>query len=210
MVRITRVHTGGGDAGETSLLSGARVAKDHPRLALYGTIDELNSLLGVIRAEVARIPDTHRDGGTRATVVKVQAHVERLLSHLQQELFDVGGECACPPADLPEMMAVISMEAADRLVAEMDVWTDELPALSSFILPAGNPAVAQIHVARCVARRAERAAIAVRTAEGDDAVRDVVLAYLNRLSDWLFVLARWITLTLGEDEVLWVPLGKRD
>tara|TARA_B100000519_G_C14021087_1_gene333411 strand:- start:209 stop:562 length:354 start_codon:yes stop_codon:yes gene_type:complete len=113
------------------------------------------------------------------------------------------------PGQIPEMMTVISQEQADRLCDEMDVWTEQLEPLSSFILPAGSPLISTIHLARTIARRAERKAVQIRDADGEGAVRDVVIAYLNRMSDWFFVLARWVGMTLGEDETLWVPLGKR-
>ena len=92
----------------------------------------------------------------------------------------------------------------------MDAWTENLEPLESFILPAGSPLIATMHIARTVTRRAERGAMKLRELEGVDAVRDVVIAYLNRLSDWFFVLSRWVAMTLGEDETLWVPLGKRN
>ena len=91
----------------------------------------------------------------------------------------------------------------------MDAWTEHLEPLESFILPTGSPLIATMHLARTIARRAERRAMSLREAEGESAVRDVVIAYLNRLSDWFFVLIRWVAMILGEDETLWVPLGKR-
>ena len=129
---------------------------------------------------------------------------------IQQELFDVGGEASFTPDKVPEMMTLIDQEQADRLCLEMDAWTEELAPLESFILPSGSPLVATMHLARTVTRRAERGALKLREAEGDNAVRDVVISYLNRLSDWFFVLTRWVTLVLGENETLWVPLGKRN
>lgn len=209
MVRIDKVHTGGGDNGETSLLSGARVQKNHPRVELYGSIDELNSIIGLVRSELNRLTDTHQDGGPRATVRKVQSEVDPKLKIIQQELFDIGGECACPPKDLPEAMGTIGMEQADRLCSEMDVWLSETEPLESFILPAGSPLVATTHVARSTARRVERIAISLRETDGEESVRPTVIAYLNRLSDWLFVLARWTMSILGEEETLWIPFSKR-
>ncbi len=209
MVRITKVHTGGGDAGETSLASGERVSKNHPRVELYGTIDELNSVIGMVRAELERVDTHHEDGGARATVRVVKNAVTSKIALIQQELFDVGGECAFTPDQLPDVMTVIGQEQADRLCSEMDAWTENLEPLESFILPTGSPFIATMHLARTIARRAERRAMSLRAAEGESAVRDVVIAYLNRLSDWLFVLIRWVAMTLGEDETLWVPLGKR-
>ena len=102
------------------------------------------------------------------------------------------------------------MKHADRLVEEMDHWTDQQEPLSSFILPSGSPVVVSLHVVRTVARRSERCAVNLIEAEGEGAVRSVVLAYLNRLSDWMFVAARHVSQALAEDEVLWVPLGTRD
>ena len=195
MVRITKVHTGGGDRGETSLVDGSRVGKEHPRVAIYGTIDEANSAIGVVRAEMKRtvvigISDTRL----------VEAN--QMLGIIQQELFDVGAECACPADGVPEQMSIIGAVAGERLVEEMDYMLEDLEPLSSFILPTGNPIVAYLHIARTIVRRAEREACTLR-----DEVRDEVISYLNRLSDHCFVLSRWLT---GEEgETLWTPLGKR-
>ena len=195
MVRITKVHTGGGDGGETSLVDGSRVGKEHPRVAIYGTIDEANSAIGIVRAEMKRttvIGISH----TRLT------EADRMLGIIQQELFDVGAECACPPGGVPEQMSIIGADAGGRLVEEMDYMLEDLEPLSSFILPTGNPIVAYLHMARTIVRRAEREACTLR-----DEVRNEIISYLNRLSDHCFVLSRWLT---GEEgETLWTPLGKR-
>jgi cob(I)alamin adenosyltransferase len=210
MVRITKVHTGKGDGGQTDLASGERVSKADVRVNFYGTIDELNAVIGLVRAELERVDTHHEDGGARATVRTVKRAVIPKLSLIQQELFDVGGECAFLPNQVPESMAIIGQEQADRLCAEMDAWTENLEPLESFILPTGSPLIATMHLARTITRRTERCAMQLREQEGDDAVRDIVVAYLNRLSDWLFVVIRWIAMILGEDETLWVPLGKRN
>ena len=202
MVRITRVHTGTGDGGETSLLDGKKVGKESPRVGLYGTIDELNSQIGVVRMEFERMPGVtrfHRPG-----------EADEALYRVQQELFDIGGECACSPGRLPEQMVLVGMKQCDRLIEEMDDWIKELQPLTSFILPMGSAPVAFLHVARTVARRAEREACNLRSIEGDGSVRDEVICYLNRISDWLFVMGRWIAKNTGEEEVLWTPLGKRN
>ena len=195
MVRITKVHTGGGDGGETSLVDGSRVGKEHPRVAIYGTIDEANSAIGIVRAEMKRtavIGISH----TRLT------EADRMLGIIQQELFDVGAECACPPGGVPEQMSIIGADAGERLVEEMDYMLGDLEPLSSFILPTGNPIVAYLHMARTIVRRAEREACTLR-----EEVRNEIISYLNRLSDHCFVLSRWLT---GEEgETLWTPLGKR-
>ena len=193
MVRITKVHTGGGDRGETSLVDGTRVGKEHPRVSIYGTIDEANSAIGIVRAEINNRPEV-----TERRLVEA----DRMLGIIQQELFDVGAECACPPGGVPEQMSIIDADAGDRLVEEMDYMLEDLEPLSSFILPTGNPMVAHLHMARTIVRRAEREACALR-----EEVRSEVISYLNRLSDHCFVLSRWLT---GEEgETLWTPLGKR-
>ena len=195
MVRITKVHTGGGDGGETSLVDGSRVGKEHPRVAIYGTIDEANSAIGIVRAEMKR-----------SAVIGIShtrlAKADQMLGIIQQELFDVGAECACPPGGVPEQMSIIGAEAGERLVEEMDYMLEDLEPLSSFILPTGNPIVAYLHMARTIVRRAERDACILR-----EEVRNEVISYLNRLSDHCFVLSRW--LTGDEGETLWTPLGKR-
>ena len=195
MVRITKVHTGGGDGGETSLVDGSRVGKEHPRVAIYGTIDEANSAIGIVRMEMNRID-------VIGIPNKRLIEADQMLSIIQQELFDVGAECACPPGGVPEQMSIIGTDAGERLVNEMDYMLEDLEPLSSFILPTGNPIVAHLHMARTIVRRAERDACTLR-----EEVRHEVISYLNRLSDHCFVLSRWLT---GEEgETLWTPLGKR-
>ncbi len=139
MVRITKVHTGGGDGGETSLVDGSRVGKEHPRVAIYGTIDEANSAIGIVRSEIK-----HRPGGDGHRLTEA----DRMLGIIQQELFDVGAECACPPGGVPEQMSIIGEDAGNRLVEEMDYMLQDLDPLSSFVLPTGNPIVAHLHMAR--------------------------------------------------------------
>ena len=195
MVRITKVHTGGGDGGETSLVDGTRVGKEHPRVAIYGTIDEANSAIGIVRMELSRA----------SISMEVCDYSDKLLGTIQQELFDVGAECACPPGGVPEQMSIIGAESGERMGAAMDSMLEDLEPLSSFILPTGSPAVANLHMARTIVRRAEREACSLR-----DEVRPEVISYLNRLSDHCFVLGRWISAKTGENETLWTPLGKRE
>ena len=195
MVRITKVHTGGGDGGETSLVDGTRVGKEHQRVAIYGTIDEANSAIGIVRMELSR----------ESIPMEVCDYADKLLGTIQQELFDVGAECACPPGGVPEQMSIIGAESGERLVAEMDSMLEDLEPLSSFILPTGSAAVANLHLARTIVRRAEREACALR-----EEVRPEVISYLNRLSDHCFVLGRWISAKTGEEETLWTPLDKRE
>ena len=198
MVRITKVHTGGGDTGKTSLLDGKRVGKENLRVGVYGTIDELNSQIGVIRMELNRCGESD-----------FSDEADEKLGIIQQELFDIGGECSCTPGMLPPQMALIGMEQCDRLVAEMDNWLDDLSPLTSFIMPTGSAPVATMHVARTVTRRAERKVCEIISIDGEDAIRTEIICYLNRLSDWLFVLGRWFSGKNREVEVLWTPLGKR-
>ena len=195
MVRITKVHTGGGDGGETSLVDGTRVGKEHPRVAIYGTIDEANSAIGIVRMELGR---------ASFPMVETCDYADKLLGRIQQELFDVGAECACPPGGVPEQMTIIGSDAGERLVSEMDSMLEDLEPLSSFILPTGSPAVANLHMARTIVRRAEREACGLR-----EEIRPEVISYLNRLSDHCFVLSRWLTAKTGKEETLWTPLGKR-
>ena len=208
MVRINRVYTGGGDGGETSLVDGSRRSKADLRFEVVGTCDELNAVFGLVAMEAGRLPK-HEDGGSRATVERVQTILSMVLTRVQNELFDLGAELACVPSELPEYMVLISQGQTDVLMQEMDAWLTTLPPLTSFILPAGSPPVSCMHVARTVVRRLERDMVHLSDHEGEDAVRPLALVYVNRLSDWLFVMARWVSMMLNEEEALWVPLGKR-
>jgi cob(I)alamin adenosyltransferase len=151
----------------------------------------------------------HRDGGDRKGAGRVHFICDTALARVQHELFDLGAELACPPENLPEYMVLIGENQADTLVSDMDAWLTQVEPLTSFILPVGGPPQAVLHHARTVARRLERGIVSLREHEGEQSVRPLVLTYINRMSDWLFVLGRWITAVLGEDEMLWLPLGKR-
>lgn len=205
MVRITKVHTGGGDSGETSLVDGSRVPKSDARIEVVGTCDEVNALLGLILMESNRLSDTHSDGGNRVTTRRVKDVCNSAIGRLQSELFDLGAELACPPDQIPEYMQLIDQEDSDRLCEEMDAWNEELQPLESFILPAGSGPIAAMHLARTVIRRLERSMVAMK-----DGMRPISLQYVNRLSDWVFILTRWVSFRLGEDESLWIPKGKRE
>ena len=205
MVRITKVHTGGGDSGETSLVDGSRVPKSDARIEVVGTCDEVNALLGLVLMESNRLSDTHSDGGNRVTTRRVKDVCNSAIGRLQSELFDLGAELACPPDQIPEYMQLIDQEDSDRLCEEMDAWNEELQPLESFILPSGSGPIASMHLARTVIRRLERSMVAMK-----DGIRPLSLQYVNRLSDWVFVLTRWVSSRLGEDESLWIPKGKRE
>ena len=209
MVRIDRVHTGGGDKGESSLVDGSRRLKSDLRFSVVGDCDELNSIIGLVRMESERLPMHHSDGGERKGAGRVHVICDMALSRIQHELFDLGAELACPPENLPDYMVLIDEIQADTLVSDMDAWLTQVEPLTSFILPAGGPPQSVLHHARTVARRLERGIVRLREHEGEHSVRPIVLTYVNRLSDWLFVLSRWITAALAEKEMLWQPLGKR-
>jgi len=176
-VRLTRIYTGGGDAGETSLGDGSRVAKTDPRVEAVGDVDELNSALGwVLAAEGA----------------------PQQLARVQNELFDVGADLATP-SDGDRSRLRVTQAQVDRLEAECDAENAELEPLKSFVLPGGSELAARLFVARGIARRAERSVWRVPDAS------PLVAVYLNRLSDLLFILAR--RANAGGGEVLWNPGG---
>lgn len=175
--RLSRIYTRTGDDGSTGLGDGSRVPKDSLRVEAYGTVDELNSHIGLLRAE---LPAGHA--------------AQALLSRIQHELFDLGGELCIPGYSL------IKEEGIDRLEAGIDTLNETLPPLKDFILPGGNRAASLAHVARTVCRRAERR---VHTLAGQEDISGLGLKYLNRLSDYLFVLARVLARENGGTEVLW-------
>lgn len=194
MVRLTKIYTRTGDTGETGLVDGSRLPKSAPRMAAIGDVDELNSAIGV--ALTHGLPD-----GARAQ-----------LGRIQNELFDLGADFATPGPDFApsEMSLRIVPSQVERLEAEIDAMNADLESLRSFILPGGDAGAAAIHLARAIARRAERAAV---TADADVGLNPVGLAYINRLSDHLFVLARWLNRAGpgldGSGDVLWKPGATR-
>jgi len=192
-IRIDRVYTRGGDKGETSLVGGQRVAKDSLRIESYGTVDELNAVLG--RARVA-----NRDAPAASDADRLR--LDALLERLQNELFNLGSDLATLEGDRRKGQPVVEDRHVKRLEAEIDELNAGLPALTSFVLPGGGPVGAALHEARTVCRRAERAVTALARKEP---VGDRVLPYLNRLSDLLFVLSRWAARIRREPETLWDP-----
>jgi cob(I)alamin adenosyltransferase len=182
MVRIDRVITRGGDAGETSLGDGTRVAKDDARIEAIGAVDEANAAIGVLRLHVAADPAA-----------------DAMLARIQNDLFDVGADL-CVPGEAGERLRITDALSL-RLEGDVATINADLPSLTSFILPGGTPAAAQAHVARTLARRAERMVVALGHAE---AVNPALVRYLNRLSDHLFVLGRRLN-DNGAQDVLWVP-----
>jgi cob(I)alamin adenosyltransferase len=184
-VRLTRIYTRAGDKGETSLGDGSRVPKLDCRIAAFGTVDELNAALGVVLAEPG-----------------LPARLREPLARIQNDLFDVGADLSVPYGIGDRLR--VEQAHVDRLEGLCDELNAELPMLKSFVLPGGAPAAARLHVARTTCRRAERDAL---VAEDETGVNQVVLAYLNRLSDFLFIAARWANKDAGSEEPLWKPGG---
>ncbi|MGB6083284.1 cob(I)yrinic acid a,c-diamide adenosyltransferase [Moheibacter sp.] len=185
-----KVYTKTGDKGTTSLYGGVKVSKNHIRIDAYGTVDELNSAIGLIRSS------------------EIKSDSKNQLIQIQKNLFHVGAELATPPeklflangkSRLPKLI-----EEAD--IEELEIWIDrmeeELPPLMHFILPGGNLASSHTHLCRCICRRGERITVALREVEE---TREEILKYLNRLSDYLFVLARKIAQDAGHEEIKWLP-----
>jgi len=189
MVRLTKIYTRGGDKGETSLGDGRRVAKDDLRVEAYGTVDEANATIGLARLHCGSQPD-----------------IDAMLGRLQNDLFDLGADL-CVPGESPKDDGALRIVQSqiDRLEAEIDAMNEQLAPLNSFILPGGTPAAAYLHLARTVARRAERLICALAR---EETVNPLAIAYINRLSDHLFVLARHVN-DNGVKDVLWVPGGNR-
>ncbi len=188
-MRLTRIYTKTGDLGETGLVGGARVPKDSDRIEAYGTVDELNSILGLVRSFLKEIPSR-----------EIFDRVDPCLSKIQNILFVVGADLATDPAKSHPNQVTIQEKQVTALEGWIDQWQEDLKPLPEFILPGGGKIASFLHLARTVCRRAER--IVVRLSR-KEAVRGEVIRYLNRLSDLLFVLARWLSAKLGEKETLW-------
>ena len=189
-IRITRVYTRTGDKGETSLVGGKRVSKDSPRIAAYGSIDELNAIVGLARAfndEKLSESDAHR-------------FLDLALRRIQDELFDLGSELATPPDAAYEGMYRVGEREVKKLEELIDECQKELEPLKSFVLPGGGKIAAYLHQCRTVCRRAERDILRLSRAEE---LSEWPIKYVNRLSDLFFVLSRWISKQTGEPEYLW-------
>jgi cob(I)alamin adenosyltransferase len=191
VVRLTRIYTRGGDKGMTSLVGGKRVPKASLRLEAYGTIDELNAIVGIVRTYLPQFQ------------TRLDADFEwysECLRRIQNELFDVGSELATPPDGEYEGMHKMGEGEVKKLEEEIDRMQQILEPLKSFTLPGGGVLNAFLHQARTVCRRAERICWALKS---EEVVGEGALKYVNRLSDHLFVQSRWIAKRLGEDEFLW-------
>lgn len=189
MVRINKIYTRTGDKGTTALVGGSIIEKDHPRVEAYGSVDELNSWIGVCSTEanslnISQLPD--------------------YLSRVSQDLFDIGAELATPSDARWEGMIIVN----DKSISVLESWIDNLmegiPPLTSFVLPGGSSLNASLHVARTVCRRAEREVIRFsKTSE----INDHIVIYLNRLSDLLFAMCRYVSIKTNTPELLWKPGG---
>ncbi len=183
MVKLSKIYTRGGDGGETSLGGGTRVPKHDRRVASYGTVDEANAVIGLARLHTTGAADD-------------------MLARIQNDMFDLGADLCTPEDPPPKHPALrIAQPQIDRLEQEIDTLNAELSALDSFILPGGGAASAWLHLARTVTRRAEREMTELATAEQ---INPLAIKYINRLSDHLFVLARWLN-DKGAKDVLWTP-----
>ena len=189
MVKLNKIYTRTGDAGLTGLVDGSRVSKAHPRMAAIGDIDEANCAIGVAVTSLGEGP------------------AREMLARIQNEMFDLGADLATPGEDFSpnEMTLRITVAQVERLEREIDEMNEALAPLTSFILPGGLLAAAQLHTARAVVRRAERTAVA---AVAEVRLNPQALTYINRLSDHLFVLARLLNLAAGGD-ILWRPGATR-
>lgn len=190
MVRITRVYTRTGDKGNTALVGGKRVPKDSPRIEAYGTIDELNSIIGLARAFNAEKLDQG----------EAHRYLDEVLAKIQDELFDLGSELATPEDAAYAGMYRVGAAEVKRIEETIDHCQKDLAPLKSFILPGGGKIGAFLHQCRTVCRRAEREILRLSRAED---LSEWPLKYVNRLSDLFFVLARWTAKQMGEEEVLW-------
>jgi cob(I)alamin adenosyltransferase len=186
-----KIYTKTGDKGTTALFGGTRVSKDHIRIDSYGTVDELNSYIGLIRDQ------------------EIDAHYKTILIEIQDRLFTVGAILATPPEketlkNGQPRLKNLGIVESDLLLLENEIDTMELalPPMTHFVLPGGHTTVSYCHIARCVCRRAERLAVHLNH---DEPIEELTIQYLNRLSDYLFVLARKLTFDLNAEEVKWIP-----
>ena len=183
-----KIYTKSGDAGETSLWGGNRVKKSHPRVSAYGTLDEANSVIGLA---ISFIPES-------------ESTILARLNRIQNELFVVGSELATQQG-VSSSIVLIDEKAVQQLELEIDDMEAQLEPLQNFILPSGSSAGSALHLARTVIRRAERECVELKLNSGEN-VRDEVIHYLNRLSDYLYVMARNVNKKLGKMETKWIPL----
>lgn len=189
MVVLNRIYTRTGDAGETALGNGERLSKANIRIAAYGTVDETNATLGIVRLHMAGLEK-----------------LDAMLARIQNELFDLGADLCVP--DRGEKLEFeplrILPKQYERLEAEIDELNIELTPLRSFVLPGGHAAAAHLHLSRTTCRRAERLIVELKSHDGEH-VSEGAIAYINRLSDFFFVASRWVNFKAADGDILWVP-----
>ena len=189
MVVLNRIYTRTGDAGETALGTGERLSKANIRIAAYGTVDETNSTIGIVRLHTKTLPQ-----------------LDQMLARIQNELFDLGADLCVP--DRGEKLEFeplrILPKQYERLETEIDELNAELSPLRSFVLPGGHAAAAYLHQSRTVCRRAERLIVELKSHDGEH-VSEGAIAYINRLSDFFFVASRWVNFKAADGDILWVP-----
>jgi len=183
-----KIYTKTGDKGTTGLFAGPRVSKDHPRIQAYGAVDELNALLGVANT---KLPETSPETFS----------VSGALQSVQSDLFSIGAQLATPNP-IEHNMCLLTMERVEALEAWIDLLDAQLPSLNNFILPGGSEGAAFLHLARTVCRRAEREIVSLTHYESVENP-ELLIVYLNRLSDWLFVLARWVNHACDIQDLAW-------
>ena len=188
-MRLTRIYTKTGDKGETGLAGGVRVPKDSDRIEAYGTVDELNSIMGLARNLFKRVPDR-----------ELFKKIDPCLYKIQNILFVVGADLATAPGKTYPNRVLVQEKQVTELEGWIDEWQKDLKPFPEFILPGGGEVSCILHIARTICRRSER--LTVRLSRKEE-VHPEVIRYLNRLSDALFVLSRWLTQKMGEEETLW-------
>jgi cob(I)alamin adenosyltransferase len=189
-MRITKVYTRTGDKGLTRLVGGQKVRKDEPRIESYGTVDELNTVVGLVRMELAR------SGADE----QARSWLDARVAEIQNDLFNLGSDLATKAEDRWETMRLVEDRDVKRLENEIDEMNGILPPLKDFILPGGGPVSGFLHQGRTVCRRAERRVIGLAA---DEDINEQAIKFLNRLSDWLFVASRWVAKAMNEPEFLW-------
>ena len=189
-----KIYTKTGDKGQTSLFGGKRLPKNHIRIEAYGTVDELNSFIGLARSYI----DNNQLN-----------EIDHTLALIQNDLFDLGADLCIPDSDKSDGSLKIISSYVNNLEKEIDSLNKDLNPLKSFILPGGTKIAAYLHVARTIARRCEREMIELNQTEGES-ISDEAIQYINRLSDFLFVIARYANLKLNFDDILWVPGNNYD
>jgi len=198
-----KIYTRTGDSGTTGLFGGPRVAKDDHRIEAYGTVDELNAAIGCVRATIATSAMPTDGDSSQGAVAEKLGRLDQHLERVQQELFSIGAELASPDPDQFQLRVI-----SEKHIESLEQWIDEAEAdlqpLKQFILPGGSMPAAQLHLARCVCRRAERRVVSLADAvEAEAPIGASLIIYLNRLSDYLFVASRWANAIVGVPDHPW-------